>query len=120
VAGFVAADDDRPDSPMPRITTVGFQPDANQLPKFERQEFFDGILYWTPKLFPNARTIRLFSEAHIVHFQRCHHKAFDRFLESCGSLGIRVEDHFREPLNSPKLLTDQPVDTDSDPTTACA
>ncbi|RXW20250.1 hypothetical protein EST38_g5594 [Candolleomyces aberdarensis] len=108
--GLIVNDGDRPDS-MPGVTTVGFQPVSHQLTKFERKEFFDGILFWTPKLFPNVRTIRIFSEAIILHFQRCHTKGFDNFLESCSSLGIRVEDHFREPLNTPRLLEDKPMDS---------
>ncbi|KAJ2927114.1 hypothetical protein H1R20_g10012, partial [Candolleomyces eurysporus] len=109
--GLDVDDDDKP-VPMPGITTVGFQPVAHQLTKYERKEFFDDILFWTPKLFPNVRTIRIFSEAIILHFQRCHTKGFNSFLESCNSLGIRVEDHFREPLNSPRLLPNEPMDAD--------
>ncbi|KAJ2914200.1 hypothetical protein MD484_g6208, partial [Candolleomyces efflorescens] len=102
--------------PMPGVITVGFQPIARQLNKSERMVFFDLILQETPKYFPNVRTIRIFSEEIVSHFQRCHTKGFKGFLQSCTSLGILVEDHFREPLNCPRLLTDKPVDVESGPT----
>jgi hypothetical protein len=110
-AALIVDDHYRPD-PIPGITTAGFQPTVHQLSKLERRQFLENIAYWTPIFFPNARTIRILSEAIILHFQRCHTKAFNQFLESCSSQGIRVEDNFREPLNTPRLVTDKAMDTD--------